>query len=40
MMNEDNTLVRIPIVRIGIYSQAVNLILVAAKLSLALVPVR
>jgi cation diffusion facilitator family transporter len=37
MMKEDKTLVRIPIVRIGIYSLAVNLILVAAKLSLSFI---
>jgi len=36
-MSEDKTLVRIPIVRIGIYSLAVNLILVAAKLSLSFI---
>ena len=36
-MSEEKTSVRTPIVRIGIYSLAVNLILVAAKLSLSFV---
>jgi cation diffusion facilitator family transporter len=36
-MNEEKTLVKTPMVRIGIYSLAVNLILVAAKLSLSFV---